>query len=994
MSYKEVLRELMDRQKLSQTKLANASDVPRETIRGWFKRDSAPREWEPVVDIGFALSCSGTDMSRLLRAAGHPQLDVLSQMCGKAIQDAQKKADEFGVHDYQERLSWIDRWSEEEAANDVLGEDPATVNDSAPHEENQTEAETVDEQVEGVSPYMGLSAFEEEDEDLFFGREKLVAEIAHRLCSQSFLAIVGASGSGKSSLVRAGLIPLLKSGQSESEGRALPPNCDQWAIEIVTPKSKPLSELAACLTRDEPYQEQVELEANMSQQSDGLAGYVRRYLHKHEAERLLLVVDQFEELFTHQSPVDADGVDHTPFQNNAATGDIAPTTKERIGEQQAFINNILTAAQNSGRVTVLLTARADFYSRILDFPMLRAVLPEQQINIGPMGEDELRRAIEDPATQNGWAFEPLLVDEILEDMATERGTLPLLSHALLETWERRSGSTLTRQGYRDAGRIQGAIARTAEQLYTSLNQDEKALARNIFIRMTSLGQGTEDTRRRVNLDELRNLRSNVQQTNRLVTQLANARLITTDRDDRSGNEQADIAHEALIQNWDRLGSWLRNDRDGLRIHRRLTDTVTEWQATDSQDESLLYRGTQLELALTWAEEHSDELNESESSFLDTSVTERERRDVAKIHLEQEREEAQEKQLIAAKKSRNRAYIAVGAALTTLLLLLGIGAYFFNQYRQSARVIQAQTLIEESKQLTTELKGFEAIDKLAEAQVLHAPSVSDFDLETQGIRATVAEGLTLEGEMLLRTASEAADADLWDEYYVSATQFFSQALALAPPSHSLVYVKIPAGEFEMGQNRTQRMVQVDEFWMMRTEVTKGQYKRCVNAGKCSRPNDSQFEDNRFQFDPVVGVSWEQADEYAFWVGGRLPTEAEWEYACRGTDGRKYPWGDEPADVSRLNFRDSLGSSTNTVGSYASGISPFGIYDMLGNALEWTADRFAGESDMRSLRGGAFWTYGNLASCALRYNNDPNYSMLGNGFRVIIDGNPTLVDSENG
>src|SRR5687767_15294723 len=229
-----------------------------------------------------------------------------------------------------------------------------------------------------------------------------------------------------------------------------------------------------------------------------------------------------------------------------------------------------------------------------------------------MTPDELRRAMEEPARRGHWEFEPGLVDLILRDVGDEPGALPLLSHALLETWKRRAGYTLTLKGYADAGGVRGAIAHTAESMYQNLSTDEQAIARNIFMRLTELGEGTEDTRRRASFDELMSHTEDLEEVRSVLNKLAEARLITL------GEDTAEVAHEALIREWPALREWLNQDREGLQLHRRLTETAREWELLE-RDAGVLYRGTQLAQAREWATLHPRALNMGERAFLNASI---------------------------------------------------------------------------------------------------------------------------------------------------------------------------------------------------------------------------------------------------------------------------------------------------------------------------------------------------------------------------------------
>jgi WD40 repeat protein/class 3 adenylate cyclase/two-component SAPR family response regulator len=455
----------------------------------------------------------------------------------------------------------------------------------------------------GEPPFKGLQYFDETDCDLFFGRETLTAKLVERLRDSQFLSVViGASGSGKSSLVRAGLVPALK-----KDGAA-------WQIHVITPTAHPLVSLATELTRQS---ESVTAAATLPDDLSGDPRSLALFLARRDSRRRsLLVVDQFEELFT-----------------------LCRDEFERV----AFIDNLLTAVSPSiagtggeaGCVRLVLTLRADFYAHLAQYPELRDLVAKQQEYIGPMTTEELRRAIEEPARRGHWEFEPGLVDLILRDVGDEPGALPLLSHALLETWNRRAGHSLTLKGYADAGGVHGAIAHTAERVYQDLSSEEQAIARDIFLRLTELGEGTEDTRRRASFEELMSTSENVERIRDILNKLADARLITL------GEMTAEVAHEALIRAWPTLRDWLNQDREGLRLHRHLTEAAYEWELL-GRDPGALYRGAHLSQAREWAALNPKALNAREQTFLGASI-EHEQRE------EKEREERRQHDLETARK---------------------------------------------------------------------------------------------------------------------------------------------------------------------------------------------------------------------------------------------------------------------------------------------------------------------------------------------------------
>lgn len=448
----------------------------------------------------------------------------------------------------------------------------------------------------GEPPFKGLLAFGTGDEALFCGREQLVARCIGHLRTSRFLAIVGASGSGKSSVVCAGIIPALATGRPLADGSQPPAQSESWPIHILTPTAHPLEALAASMTRDsESVTATMTLIDDLANGPRALHLAVRKLVSGGRgapapSERLLLVVDQFEELFT--------------------------LCKDET-ERRAFIDNLLHAvdADLGGPLTVIITLRADFYDDCGQYAHLRDVLASQQLYIGAMSRAELREAIEEPARRSSWEFEPGLVERILDDVGTEPGALPLLSHALLETWRRRSGRQLTHTGYSAAGGVRGAISETAERVFTQLSAEQQRVAQAIFLRLVEVDEPVVATRRRSQLSELASSAETATTVDTVLKQLADARLITVSED------SAEVAHEALISEWTTLRQWVNENRPSLRIHHRLADAALEWQRLN-QDAGLLYRGLRLDEALAWASTNSATTNALEEAFLAASQQER------------------------------------------------------------------------------------------------------------------------------------------------------------------------------------------------------------------------------------------------------------------------------------------------------------------------------------------------------------------------------------
>jgi WD40 repeat protein/transcriptional regulator with XRE-family HTH domain len=523
----------------------------------------------------------------------------------------------------------------------------------------------------GLCPYKGLSNFDEADADLFVGRENVTARLVERVLSlasnkttpqKRALVVVGASGSGKSSLVRAGLVPALRWNKVSAD----------WDIHILTPSAHPLESLAMSLLEENgSVASAAKLMDDLARDPRSLHLYARRSLGTANGSRLLLVIDQFEELFA-----------------------LCRSEEER----GLFIDNIFTAACEAGGSTVIvITLRADFYAHCAGYPQLREMLAHQQEYIGAMNDEELRRVIEEPARRGRWEFEPGLVELLLHEVGHEPGALPLLSHALMETWQRRRGRTMTLSGYMSSGGVRGAIAETAEAVFADqFTKEQRAIARRIFLRLTELGDETAsgDTRRRAAFSELI-LKSEEQDlTQSVIKALADARLIIT------SENTAEVAHEALIREWPTLRGWLEENREGLRLHRHLTEAAQEWIARD-RDAGMLYRGARLAQAKEWAANHPDEMNAIESEFLETSqaladseVKERETQrqrelEAAQNLAEVERRRAQE-QTRAATQLRRRSFYLAGAFLVAIIMAISAG-FLGWQARSFSRLIAAREL---------------------------------------------------------------------------------------------------------------------------------------------------------------------------------------------------------------------------------------------------------------------------------------------------------------
>ncbi|MFF7047812.1 helix-turn-helix domain-containing protein [Streptomyces griseorubiginosus] len=406
---------------------------------------------------------------------------------------------------------------------------------------------------ETPAPYRGLARFETGDTDLFFGREQLTADLVDLLRRRRFAALFGPSGSGKSSLLRAGLIPVLRNVEKPDRRPA--------TIRILTPGEHPARSHAALLT---PVAVR-----------DGGKG--------DDDADTFVIVDQFEEVFT--------------LCHDAA-------------ERARFIDLLLTARHPGSRLRVLLAVRGDFYGRCAEHRGLAEALRDANLLAGAMSQAELRQAVVKPAATAGLTVERALTARLVEEVADAPGGLPLLSHALLETWRRRRGKTLTMAGYEAAGGLDGAIGKTAEEVYGRFTEQQTVAARRVLLRLVAPGDGTPDTRRPVRRADLPGRGGD--DTDPVVEALAAARLLTLDGD------TVEMAHEALITAWPRLRGWIEEDRERLRAHRALTEAAHTWQEL-GREEGALSRGSRLAAA----QEHFGgaaraELTDLETAFLDAS----------------------------------------------------------------------------------------------------------------------------------------------------------------------------------------------------------------------------------------------------------------------------------------------------------------------------------------------------------------------------------------
>jgi ABC-type cobalamin/Fe3+-siderophores transport system ATPase subunit len=475
-----------------------------------------------------------------------------------------------------------------------------------------------DGRYEGVCPYRGLEAFRPEDAKFFFGREHLTGWLVSALRREvraaqgvRFLGVLGPAGSGKSSVVMAGLIPKLRAGGIEGS--------DRWLFAILRPGDDPLKTLAAEVVSRFlpvgalPHVDEVrKLLNNLRVEAQALDLFAQIALRDQPGDvRLAVVVDEFEEVFTYRPKDD-------------------PARARFEQDRDRFFANLLhAAARTGGRVAVVVTMRSDFLSASAMFPQLAAVLSAHQELVGPMTAAELREAIEQPAFRVGCEVERALTERLLADVKGQPGALPLLQFALTEIWKKRDTRRLTLRAYTELGEddkgeqrgIEGVLDHRANEIYCNLQPEDQNLCRWLFLRLVQPGDGTQDTKRRVSYRELlSNDPTRAEAVKRLIRILADrdARLITTEGTEASEGS-VEVAHEALIRGWIQLRRWVDAERAGLRTQRRLTDAALEWEAVPPEHKKdYLYSGARLAVALDWVEVHRGELSSVEAAFVAAS----------------------------------------------------------------------------------------------------------------------------------------------------------------------------------------------------------------------------------------------------------------------------------------------------------------------------------------------------------------------------------------
>jgi WD40 repeat protein len=501
------------------------------------------------------------------------------------------------------------------------------------------------------APYRGLRSFDEKSSAFFFGRDPDIQRVLEKLRTEPFVAVVGPSGAGKSSLVFGGVLPHL-----ERPGSGFEPGPRTW---VLRPGDRPLralaDQVATLVAREQRLAQAEGLHERFRRDSSGLRTALAT-LTADSPGPCLLVVDQLEELFTLGHP----------------------------DERGPFLANLQDAVLRSGgAIRVLVTLRADFFDRCLGVAVLRELLEDRQVLLGNLGEEALRDVITQPARLVGAYLERDLLTAILRDTSREPGALPLLEDALEQLWRARDGAWLTLAAYEASGGISKALERRAQGCYEALEPGEQEVARLVFLRLVSLGEGREDTRRRVTRGELSFPGVPPERVERVLQALSGprARLLVIDQD------TVEVAHEVLIHSWPTLHHWLEEDRRPLRVQRRLADATGEW-LEKAKDPSYLYRGARLAEAEELFARRPALLNAQEREFLEASIHHR------ADQQRRELEEARRREEVARRSARKLRDLAIGLAVA-VAALVGGGVLLYQKSLQAERETRAAL---EQKQL--------------------------------------------------------------------------------------------------------------------------------------------------------------------------------------------------------------------------------------------------------------------------------------------------------
>lgn len=713
-------------------------------------------------------------------------------------------------------------------------------------------------------PYPGMKAFTEKDNERFFGREREIQDMLLRLRQHSLLAVIGKSGCGKSSLLHAGLVPALQA--STLFGQA------SWAIVSLRPGATPLDELTKALGSD-PCEPAKAIDTVLTRNP--------------QAQRVLLVIDQFEEIFSPSN------MQAAPFQTAL------------IGLAQ--ISNCF----------VVLAIRSDFYSDLQTSPIWNDLKPHLY-DILPLDDTGLREAIVKPAETTGVFIAPALVERLIADADTKHqpGILPFVQETLVLLWEHLDRRYLSLDAYEhlpllstkaNGSRtgLQVAMALLADNALAQLREEQQRIARRIFLRIIQFGEGRPDTRRQQPISALQIANEDLTLFDATLRHLSQNRLLTVSGEENVAESKVDLSHEALIDGWHQLQTWIKEHKQFELTRRRFQTRAAEWIRLERRGG--LLDETELQLALAW-------LNTANLNGLGID---------ADVH-----DFIRTSQVMVCQTKRLQWQRPIAAAL---IVVVALAAGYF-AYREWLR----QDAIRSSPQV-----------------------------QIEGGIATI--GLTPQ------------DFEQHREYALldpGILQNMSPTLPITLPS------------FKIDQH----------------EVTNQQYCLCRQAAICLGGPERVCQDEPSK--PVTMITLRQSNDFCEWIGRRLPTEFEWEWAARGTERRLYPTGDTVPIGTHIYLSGTAElSEPKSITLSTPDRTPEGVLDLTGNVREWTASPNLQYEDRRYLsalfpnntsppisqyvtRGGSFQGGIYSAIAALRNSNDDIFTSIGLGFRCITG--PPLTD----
>jgi WD40 repeat protein/energy-coupling factor transporter ATP-binding protein EcfA2 len=519
-----------------------------------------------------------------------------------------------------------------------------------------------------ISPYRGFSAFQEEDTAYFFGREQFIQELLVAIKRKTLVLLVGASGSGKSSLVFAGLTPRLKA-ESPHGGSSI--------VISFRPGNNPWGSLAVALAPVCPLPESLELEQQLRQTDVFLANLFTDLVQNDPTNQYTLIIDQLEELFTLRPQIDLPEIDRSEI--------------DRSVTYQHFLASLLRAVNMAAGFSLVLTIRSDFYNDLLAEPNWSEALQDAVFNLGSMERAELQTAIEEPAASLAMGLEPGLTDKLIQETAGYMGRLPLLEFTLTQLWTKQQKSYLTHQAYEEIAGVAEALANQAEVVYAQLTVEERVQAQQIFMQLVTLGEDRAVNCRLATREEIKPENWN------LAARLATARLVVTDRSETSGEETIELVHEALLHSWGRLEQWIQVDGPFRRWQEQLRTAQRTWENSD-RDQGVLLRGKLLNNAEEWLEERPTQISEKGKEFIQLSLQHREQKS------------NKEKQRLVVLRS------LLGLVTTALVVSVGFGVAALQQSRQ-AKLKQIEAISTSADSLFSLNKRLESLVQAIRAKRL-------------------------------------------------------------------------------------------------------------------------------------------------------------------------------------------------------------------------------------------------------------------------------------